>query len=138
MKFSKLNSPKVFANVAIAKYLTDWDRSVSKPQKRVKDFLRPYWAACIVLEEFRIPGSLLRVDLMNVSRKIAVEVSPDSTHSFNKFFHKNRPTFGLAVGRELQKSEWLEREGYQVIHIFEADFALLSKNWVLNKYGITL
>ena len=138
MKFTKLNNSRVQVNINIAKYLVDWDAIVSRPQKFVKDFLYPYWSACIVLEEFRVPGSLLRVDLLNVSRKIAVEVSPSSTHSFNRFFHKNRPAFGRAVGRELDKSRWLEREGYQLIEIFEDDFCRLSKEWIFEKYGVTL
>ena len=139
MKFSALNNSRIFVNVNIAKYLIDWDRTRgSKIQKRVKDFFYPYWRACIVCEELRIPKSLLRVDLMCISRKIAVEVSPSSTHSFSRFFHKNRPAFGRAVGRELDKAKWLEREGYQLIEIFEDDLGRLSKEWVLEKYKITL
>ena len=138
MKFSSLNNSKILVNVNISKYLVDWSRTVSRPQKTVKDFLYPYWQSCVVLEEFRVPRSLLRVDLMCISRKIAVEVSPESSHSFNKFFHKNRVTFGRAVDRDMKKADWLEREGYQLIEVFEDDLKRLSKEWVSEKYGIIL
>ena len=138
MKFSKLNNPKVRVNVNVSKYLVDWDRRVSGPQFTVKQFLKPYWATSVVCEEMVIPGSRNRVDLINLSRKIAVEVSPDSSHSFNQFFHKDRNTFGRAVGRELSKAKWLEREGFQLVEVFEDDLPLLSVGWFASRYGITL
>jgi hypothetical protein len=128
MKFKKLNSARE-VNVNVSKYLIDWDHAVSKPQKAVKDFLYPFWKGHIVLEEFRIPGSLLRIDLLNLTRRIAIEVSPSSSHSFNKFFHKDRFRFGRAVGRDLQKRPWCEQNDIQLIEIFDTDIPLLSRKW---------
>lgn len=137
MRFTKLNSRAV-VNVNIARHLIDWERVVSRPQKQVKDFLRPYWAGCVVLEEFRIPGSRHRVDLMNVSRYIAVEVSPSSSHSFNSFFHKTRSGFGAAVNRDLDKAAWLELNGFRVVEISTEDLAKLSPAWFKDQFDIDL
>jgi len=93
VKLPKLNS-STLVSVNIAGYLIDWDKVVSKPQKQVSDFLRRYWAADCVLSELRIPGSLLRLDIVNVSKKIVVEVSPDSIHkNYNPFMHGDRRAF---------------------------------------------
>lgn len=138
MKFKKPNGGE--ANVNINPYLIDWDRvkEVSKPQAQVKRFLRPYWCGHIVLEEFRVPSKLWRIDLMNVTRHIAVEVSPAGSHSFNAFFHKTRPRFGAAINRELDKSKWLEQNGFKLVEVFEDDFVKLSPEWFLSTYGVTL
>jgi len=136
MKFKKLNGG--IANVNVSQYRINWERSVSAPQKKVKDFLRPFWAGHVILEEARIPGSLLRVDLINLTRHIAVEVSPKGSHSFNPFFHKNRPKFGAAMHRELDKAAWLEANGFKLVEVFEEDFDKLSPAWFLETYGITL
>lgn len=138
MKFTKLHKPNIKVNVNVSEYLCDWHKVVSKPQKKVKDFLYPYWNGCVVLEEFRIPGSLLRIDLLNLTRKVAVEVSPASTHSFNEFFHKNRFRFGASVRRELDKQEWIEQNGFKLVEVFEDDLDILSPKWFLEKYDITI
>lgn len=138
MKLPKLGNPRILVNVNIGDYLIDWDHSVSRPQKKVKDFLRKYWASHIVCEEFRIPGSLYRIDLINFTRKIVVEVSPAGSHSFNKFFHKSRFRFGAAMDRELKKAEWVMSTGYEFVEICEDDLGELSKAWFKTKYGIDL
>lgn len=138
MKFGKLNKPHFKIWVNVAKYKCDWNKVVSKPQKQVKDFLYPYWCGCVVLEEFRIPGSLLRIDLMNINRKIAVEISPASSHSFNKFFHGNHIRYGAAVKRELDKSDWLKENDFKLVEVFEDDLDKLSPSWFMEKYGITI
>ncbi len=127
-KVTKLNSSRQ-VSLILSEYLIDWDHAVSKPQKAVKDFLRPYWEGRVITEELRIPGSLLRVDLMDWSRHIAVEVSPKGSHSFNPFFHKNRVKFGAAMGRELGKAEWLEQNGFKLVEIFDEDIPNLSREW---------
>jgi hypothetical protein len=137
MRWTKLSSTTL-VDVRVSDYLINWDRVVSKPQKKVKDFLRPYWKAGVVLEEVRIPGSLLRIDLIHLGRKIAVEVSPKSTHSFSKFFHVNRITYSSALKRELQKEAWAKRNGFKFIEILEEDLNNLSPEWFKKTYDVTL
>lgn len=118
-------------NVNPAKYRVDWERVVSKPQKAVKDILRPYWENKNVCEEFNIPSSKMRVDILNFTDMIAVEVSPASTHNlYNEFFNKNRSNYLRAQKRDLQKVQWLEDNGFEVVEIFDED---LKQNKVLEK-----
>lgn len=125
-------------NIDISDYLVDWDKEVSKPQKKVKDLIRPYWAAHVVLEEFRIPKTLQRVDIINLTTRVAIEVSPKGSHAFNPFFHKNRVKFSQMVARELSKIEWLERNGFKVVELNDEDLANLSREWMEEKHGIIL
>ena len=136
-KFFKPNS-KVQINVNIQEYFVDWNRVVSKPQKQVKDFLRPYWKSHIVLEEFRIPSTLWRVDLINMTRRIAVEVSPKGSHSFNTFFHRDRFKFGAAMDRDNNKAKWVENNGFVFVEVFDDDLDNLSPEWFKSKYDIDL
>ncbi len=118
-------------------FLIDWDRQVSKPQARVKEFLHRYWSGHIVGEEVYIPGSRCRLDLVNFTRHIVVEVSPESSHSFSKFFHKDRFRFGRAVQRDLDKQAWSERNGFQYIELCTEDIGNLSEK-LFRERGIDL
>jgi len=122
-------------------HLIDWDpkREVSGPQGEVKRFLRPYWERDIVLEELPIPGSRLRLDLVNVNQGIVVEVSPFSSHSFNPFFHKSLAGFQNALKRDIKKEDWVVRiMGWRYAEIVcETDFPL-SAELFEERFGIIL
>ncbi len=117
-------------NVNVTKYIIDWDKIVSKPQKQVKDALKPIWQGQLVCEEFRIPSSKMRIDLINFSLKVVVEVSPKGSHKFNKFFNKNRSNFLSAVKRDISKAEWCERNGFRFVEIVDED---LKKEKIVSK-----
>lgn len=119
-------------------YLIDWDRAVSKPQKAVKDFLWPYWAHDIVLEELRVPHSLLRIDLMNASRGIVIEVSPTATHAiFSEFFHVSTAGWTASLKRDMDKEHWATIiNGFAFVEITDVDFPLTPE--VFARQGVTL
>lgn len=138
MKFRKLLSDAVI-NVNISKYRIDWDKKVSGPQKKTKDFLRPYWETDVVLEEFMIPGSRLRIDLFNITQKIAIEVSPDSTHkNFNKFMHRTRGGYLETFKKDLKKQEWIENSGYKYIALTDIELKQLNKKFIEEEFNIIL
>ena len=136
MKFLSLKG-KVY-NVNITDYLIRWDRVVSKPQKAVKDFLYKYWKNDVVLEEFRCPGSLLRIDIFNASKRIAVEVSPAQHTSYNEFFHKgNRANYLASLKRDMQKAEFCKVNNIILVEIFDED-GPINKKFFKDKYDIDL
>lgn len=138
MKLPKLNS-RSLVSVNLVEYVIDWDRVISRPQKATSDFLRPFWCADLVLSELRIPGSLLRIDLVNVTRKIAVEISPDALHKdFNPFLHKNRAGFLKKLKSDVKKNEWIESVGWQLIELNDKDIKNLSKELFLTKFDVVL
>ena len=108
-------------NKSFSKYSIDWERKVSKPQKRVKGIIRPYWEAQNVYEELYIPNSRLRVDLINFSTNTVVEISPKQHQEYNEFLHGSRLKYLEAQKRDLQKIEWCEVNGFSYVEIDEGD-----------------
>ena len=138
MKFKGLTGQSIEIN--IGKYVLDWNKTSnkSKPQLLVESFLRPYWEKDRVLTEFKIPGRM-RIDLLNINKKIAIEISPSSSHSFNKFFHKdNRLNFLAAVKRDAAKQEWIEKNGFTYVELGDNHLKNLSVELFVKEFNIHL
>lgn len=127
-------------NKSVTKYLIDWSaKSRSKIQFNTKQFLKPYWSSCVMYEEFPVYGSLMKVDILNATKKIAVEVNGAQHGEFNKFFHANsRAKYLNSIKRDYKKAEWLEKNGYALIEIEQDEVKDLSKDFFLKKFNIVL
>ena len=72
MKFKNIFGKDVNKN--INKFLVDWNQPCkSKVQFNVKKFTEPFWATHVVVEEFPVFGTRMRCDLINFTKKIAIE-----------------------------------------------------------------
>lgn len=113
-KVRNLKNPK--------KYLIDWDSgSRSKFQKRVKDFLKPFWQNDIVFEEFRIIGTRLSLDFYNANKKIAIEVQGGQHIKYVKHFHGNRFKFLDQIKRDQNKLDFCSNNSINLIEIYPND-----------------
>lgn len=122
-----------------SKYKVDWDsKRASEPQFRTKQFLKEFWLGDNVYEEFVIPGSRLRIDLINFSKMLAIEVSGQQHESFSKFFHKTRIGFIKSIKRDFQKIKWLESNNISLIELYDYETLDLSKNKIEKKFNISL
>jgi len=124
----------------VNKYLIDWDKeSRSQLQFKAKQFFRKYWLSCVVYEEFPVYGSRMKVDILNATRKIAVEVNGAQHGTFNKFFHGNsRIKYLNSIKRDFKKLEWLESNNYNLIEINHDEVDLLSTNFFKKKFNLVL
>ena len=123
----------------VTKFKMDWDKkSRSKIQFKVKQFLKPYWCGHVVFEEFPVYGTRLKVDILNATRKIAVEVQGQQHETLNPFFHQNRANFLKSIKRDVKKFEWLELNEFQVIEINYDEVEALDKNFFESKYNCKL
>lgn len=113
-------------------------KRASDAQYRTKLFLKEFWEQDAVFEEFVIPGSRLRVDFINFTKKLAVEVSGRQHEEFNKFFHKNRLGFIKSVKRDFQKIKWLEINDIKLIEIYDHETYTLNKKEIEEKFSVTL
>ena len=122
----------------VSKYLIDWDKkSRSKIQFKVKKFLEPFWKGHIVYEEFPVYGSRMTVDILNATKKLAVEVQGKQHGEFNKFFHDNsRLKYLEGIKRDIKKAEWLENNGFILLEIEEDEVDSLSLEFFLEKFGM--
>ncbi len=123
-----------------ANYKIDWDRKVSGPQKTVKDFLHKFWKNDVVLEEMVLPKSgAKRLDLVNLNKRIIIEVSPDSVHlEFNQFMHGSRAGYLKKLKADALKMELAELNGFKFIELNDEHLANLTKKMFKEVFGLDL
>jgi|688.fasta_scaffold838788_2 hypothetical protein len=137
MKFKNIFGRDVSKN--INKYLIDWNKPCkSKAQFNLKKIVEPFWRYHVVVEEFPVFGSRMRCDLINFTKKIAIETHGMQHDKFVKHFHKTRSGFKNSIKRDLAKFKWLELNNFKVIEIFENEIHLASREWILDKFGIDI
>ena len=140
MRFYKLGSDKqVFVN--IRPYLIDWNKkSASNFQTNVKKFLQKFWSGHIVCEEMRIPGSLLRCDLVNLTKKICIESSGGQHFAYNPFFHgqSRMGNYLKSIKYDMAKLHWMEKNGFKCAEILEEDVPNLSVNFFKERFDIDI
>lgn len=138
MKLYNIYGKVVSKNVS--SYLIGWDtKSRSKIQFKVKQFLKQYWKNHIVYEEFPVFGSKLKVDILNATRKIAVEVHGPQHSSFNKFFHgESRLNYLKSIKRDVAKEKWLVLNQFTLIEIYHDEVDEISDKMIKEKYNIIL
>ena len=127
-------------NKNVVKYKVDWDKPCrSKIQFNVKSFFKDYWSGHICYEEFPVFGSRLKVDLINFTRKIAVEVQGDQHNEFNKFFHNNsRDKYLESIQRDMKKIQWLEMNEFKVLEVTKEDLPELSRKYIFDTFGVDI
>ena len=93
--------------------------SKSKLQKLTGEKLIEKYPRTTILEEFTIPGSIMRLDFFLPNLGIVVEVSPKESHEYNSFFHGPRESLKYAKQKERDrlKSQWCEWNNFQLIEI---------------------
>jgi hypothetical protein len=112
-------------NVSVNKYLIDWDKNApSKECQVVKDFLREYFSRDVILEEFRIPKTRLRVDYINLSKRFAWEHNGRQHDKFNSFMHGSKIGFIRSIKRDDEKMKNLILNGFDYIISEKSDFPL--------------
>ena len=124
----------------VSKYLIDWNKkSRSKLQFNVKQFLKPFWQYQIVYEEFPVYGTRMSVDILNFTKKIAVEVNGPQHRKFNAFFHNNsKAKYHESIKRDWLKTEWLEKNGFELIEIEDKEVNKLSVKFIKDKFDISI
>ena len=120
----------------VQKYRINWEKkSRSKIQFKIKQLLKPIWENQIVYEEFPVYGSKMKVDILNATKKIAVEIQGRQHSEFNKFFHKNSRTEYLqSIKRDQEKALWLQQNGFELIEITEEEIKNSSEEYLLKYF----
>jgi hypothetical protein len=138
MRLLNINGKLVNKNVR--KNLIDWEaKSRSKLQFKFKQFFYPYWKNHIVYEEFPVYGSMLKVDILNATKRIAVEIQGNQHESFNEFFHDHsRLKYLQSIKRDVKKEKWLELNEFKFLELYESDLKNLSPQYIEEKTGILI
>jgi len=124
----------------VNKYKIKWEKpSRSKLQFNVKQFLKKYWKYQVCFEEFPVYGTKMSVDLINFTKKIAIEVNGPQHKEFNKFFHNNsKANYLNSIRRDWEKTEWLEKNGFTLIEIEHDEVKNLSLEFIEKKFGVSI
>ena len=124
----------------VNRYIIKWDgKSRSKAQFKVKQFLKPHWLANIVYEEFPVYGTRMSVDILNATKKIAIEVQGKQHSNFSRFFHANsRMKYLESIKRDLKKAEWLEKNNFKLIEVEYNEVDQLTKGFFEKKFNTVL
>lgn len=97
----------------------DWEgKSRSNLQKECKAILGLYWNGDVVAEEQNVPGTKMKFDFVNFSKKIVLEVSGGQHFTYNKHFHKNNIfEFVGSLGRDQKKRDFAEKNGFTFVEV---------------------
>lgn len=137
MRLLNIYGKLVYKNVN--KFRIEWDeKSRSNPQFKTKQFLKKYWFYHIVYEEFPVYGTLMKIDFLNATKKIAIEVNGSQHSSYSKFFHGSRSGWFNHIKRDFKKLEWLESNGYTLLEIEAGDVDDLSLDFLKTKFDISI
>lgn len=120
-------------------YLINWDaKSKSLIQYQTKQFLKPFWSPHICYEEFPVYGSKMRVDILNATLKIAIEVNGPQHDEFH-YFHNGKPyNFVKGVRNDVTKIKWFKKNEFQYVELSYKEIPLLSKDFFKEKFNIIL
>lgn len=123
----------------VERFRIKWDAPCrSKIQLATKLFLQPFWLTNICYEEFPVYGTLLKVDIINFTKKIAVEVQGNQHDNYNPFFHGSRAGYFTSIKNDSIKRRWLELNGFQLVEIYEDEVPKISKELFVEKFNIHL
>lgn len=125
---------------SVNKYRIEWEKECrSNIQFEVKQFFKPYWVNHICYEEFPVYGTRMKVDMINMTKRIAVEVQGAQHESFNKFFHGNsRANYLKSIKRDYHKRVWLENNNFKLLEITGGDLASLSSEYIFGKFSVNI
>lgn len=125
-------------NINISKNLIDWDASAASMEAQVvQDFLKKYCQTHVILTEFRIPNTRLRIDYINLTLRFAWEHHGNQHFVMNKWMHGSELGFLASIKRDDKKRQMIELNNLVFIESEKKDFPL-TKQWVESNFGIYL
>lgn len=138
MRLLNINGRLINKNVS--KNLIKWEgKSRSNLQFQFKQFFYTYWKNHIVYEEFPVYGTMLKVDFLNATKRIAVEIQGNQHESFNKFFHNNsRLRYLESIKRDVKKTKWLEMNDFKILELYSDDLKDISPKYIEERCGILI
>ena len=82
---------------------------------------------------------MLKVDILNATKRIAVEIQGNQHESFNEFFHDHsRLKYLQSIKRDVKKEKWLELNEFKFLELYESDLKNLSPQYIEEKTGILI
>lgn len=104
-------------------HLINWDeKSRSKFQFNVKQFLKKYWSNDMVFEEMPMAGSRMTFDFYNATQNLAIEVQGQQHVKYTPYFHgKAKSNFIGQIRRDNDKQKYCELNKIKLIEVYPDD-----------------
>lgn len=90
-------------------------RNISNVQTAARERIKREFGGQIILEEFTIPKSQLRIDFFLPRMNTAVEVHGRQHYEFVKHFHGTKQKFAQAQRRDAEKAHWCELNNIELV-----------------------
>jgi hypothetical protein len=93
-------------------------KSRSDLQFKCKLILNSYWANDIISEEQVVPGTKMRFDFVNFSKKIILEINGQQHYTYNKHFHKkNIFNYTDSINRDNKKKKFALMNDFMFLEV---------------------
>ena len=77
--------------------------------------------------------------LTYVLKRIGLDTNLCTYENFNEFFHNHsRMNYLKSIKRDCKKEEWLEKNNFKLLEIYEKDLKLLSAKFFLDNFNISI
>ncbi len=118
MEFKTLNDRTVRVELSPRRYpMRNKDACRSNGQYHLGCQLKRVYPGYVILEEFGIPESQLRIDFFVPNTKIAFEFQGIQHDEFNKHFHGDAAGFKKSKRRDADKRRWCDMNGIALIEV---------------------
>lgn len=118
MKFVGLDGRITTLNIVSSKYpVRSREQSKSIKQFQLGQILQQLYSSEVILEEFPIPGTQLRLDFFLPRRMLVVEYDGEQHTNFNKFFHKTAQGLSKQIERDAKKASWCSLNGITLVRV---------------------
>lgn len=107
-----------FYSWSLAKYVGNENSNPSDLHLRVREFLEDNYPALQILEEVKLPDSLLYLDFYLPVIKIACEAQGQQHDEFSLYMHKDKLSYSRSKGRDNRKAEFCRINNIKLVYFY--------------------
>jgi hypothetical protein len=82
----------------------------------------------MVYEEFPVAGTRMTLDIVNLTKRVALEIQGEQHSEFNPFFHNNSEiNYWNQLHRDNEKRKWCEINNLRLVEIHPKDLPITKE-----------
>lgn len=103
---------------SLAQYVGNENSNPSDLHIRAREFLEENYPALQVLEEVKLPDSLLRLDFYLPVIKVAIEANGSQHEHFSLYMHGDKLSYSRSKGRDNRKAEFCRINNIRLVYFY--------------------
>ena len=112
MDFICLDGSTISVDIKPSKYRRG---NISQVQDRALAWVEKQYGNQVIIQEFPIPKSSLRIDIFLPNIMVAIEAHGDQHFEFSKHYHKNKAGFRKAKQNDELKAQWCQLNNIELV-----------------------